>query len=163
MIYFQFDEIYWKQNSMEFWFVPEKYLERWVLISVNARFISYFRSSGQNVRCRIEFMMTSGNYLQSKCDHRKLYYLLGQSKHPLLGDTKSPGYRLNWGSVQLPQFLNQGAKTLKLFFFVCFVILKSIFVKQSSECKQRIPPRKILWNPISHHKSPWKQCHTNSY
>ena len=36
------------------------------------------------MRCRIEFMMISGNSPESKCDHHKLYCLLGQSKHCLL-------------------------------------------------------------------------------
>ena len=69
LIFFQFQEI-------EFWFVPQKYLGSWVLILVNAKVLSYFRSSGGNVRCRKEFMMILGNSLKSKCDHHKLNYLL---------------------------------------------------------------------------------------
>ena len=44
----------------------------------------YFRSSEENVKCRITFILISGNILESKCDHHKLNYLLGQSKHCLL-------------------------------------------------------------------------------
>ena len=50
---------------IEFWLLPEKYLGGWVLISVDAKVISYFRSLGRNVRCMIEFMMISGNILES--------------------------------------------------------------------------------------------------
>ena len=74
MIYFQFHEIPSNQNLIKFLFVPEKYLGSLVLISVNDKVISYFRSSGGNVRCMIEFIMTSGNSLQSKFDPHKLYF-----------------------------------------------------------------------------------------
>ena len=36
------------------------------------------------MRCRIKFMMISGNSLKSKCDHHKLFYLLAKSKHHFL-------------------------------------------------------------------------------
>ena len=69
-IFYQFHEIPLNQNLIDFLFVPEKYFGSWVFISVNANFISFFRSSGENVWCRIEFMMILGNSLESKCDHQ---------------------------------------------------------------------------------------------
>ena len=84
MIFYQFQKIPLNQTLIDFLFVPEKYFGSCVLISVNAKVRSFFRSSGENVRCRIEFIMILGNSLESKCDHHKLYCLLGQSKHCLL-------------------------------------------------------------------------------
>ena len=109
-IFYQFHEIPLNQNLIDFLFVPEKYFGSWVLISVNAKVISFFRSSGENVRCRIEFMMILGNSLESKCDHHKLYCLLGQSKHRLLEYYDS---------------LSQ----LCIFFFLTLVFITDFFLK----------------------------------
>ena len=67
-----------KQFNQHFKKLPEiknllnfkkKYLGSWVLVSANAKVIIYFMSLGGNVRCRKEFMMSSGNSLESKCDY----------------------------------------------------------------------------------------------
>ena len=77
---------------------------------------------------------------------------------------RSPLYLAPW----LMKFFNQGAGIFNIFFFVCFVILGSIFVKKILQYLDKECPREkpcLIRFPIVNHNLSWrcKMCHTDFY